>query len=112
MVHAPCIGRSPLRLRQSGGSETFASYTNWTKPMRAPGMSTSALSPSPVELRWNSISQLPHDERIVLILFYFEKLSLEEIAVILGRSEDEIAERFYLAHVGVGTVSMIPAIAA
>ena len=60
-----------------------------------------AASPAPHQLSAALHQQDPAD-RILLSLFYVERLDLEEIAHVLGEEEDEVAARFYLAHAAVG----------
>ena len=45
---------------------------------------------------------LKEEQRLVLCLFYGEGVTLDQIAEILGRSEDRIAEIFYRAHASLG----------
>lgn len=45
-----------------------------------------------------SITILPRDQRNVLYLFYFERLTLEEIATVLEKSEDDVAALYYTAY--------------
>ena len=45
-----------------------------------------------------AINALPAAQRTVLVLFYYERISLPEIAMLLDEDEDGIAADFYLAH--------------
>ena len=49
-----------------------------------------------------ALHQLDPADRILLTLFYVERLDLEGIARVLGEEENEVAARFYLAHAAVG----------
>lgn len=51
-----------------------------------------------------AILRLPEEQRLVLTLFHFERLPLEEVALVLDTSEDEVAALLYLAYVGVGMI--------
>jgi len=53
------------------------------------------------ELR-RAIAALDSERRLILALFYVERLTLDEIAIVLERSEDHVAEMFYRAMEGVG----------
>jgi hypothetical protein len=48
------------------------------------------------------ITCLPEAQRLVLMLFHFERLSLEEMALVLDETEDEVAARLYLAYSAAG----------
>lgn len=50
----------------------------------------------------SELSRLDPADQVLLALFYVERLSLEEIARVLGDEEDEVAARFYLAHEAAG----------
>ena len=50
------------------------------------------------------ITCLPEEQRLVLMLFQFERLALEEIAMVLDETEDEVAARLYLAYEAMGMV--------
>ena len=45
---------------------------------------------------------LKEEQRLVLCLFYGEGATLDQIAHILGRSEDLVAALFYRAHASLG----------
>ena len=49
-----------------------------------------------------AIAMLDSERRVILALFYVERLTLDEIAIVLERSEDQVAEMFYRAMEGVG----------
>lgn len=55
-----------------------------------------------------AISRLPDDQRTVLCLFHYERLSLEQIAVVLGLSEDEVAILFFWANANLGARASLP----
>lgn len=52
----------------------------------------------------DAILRLEESRRLVYCLVYLEQLTLEEIAVVLERPEDEVAALFYWAHVDLGTI--------
>lgn len=58
------------------------------------------------------ITRLPEDQRLVLSLFFHEDLSLDEIATVLERAEDQVAASFYWAHANLGLCPMPPLAAA
>jgi DNA-directed RNA polymerase specialized sigma24 family protein len=49
-----------------------------------------------------AIAALDSERRMILALFYVERLNLDEIALVLDTSEDQVAEMFYRAMEGVG----------
>lgn len=59
-----------------------------------------------------AIERLPEEQRLVLALFHFERLSLDEVAMVLDESEDEVAARLYLAYVEVGMIEPSAMVAA
>lgn len=62
---------------------------------------TAPVAPPHARLR-QAIVALPEDQRLVLTLFHFERLSLEEVAMVLDETEDEVAAQLYLAYQGAG----------
>lgn len=54
------------------------------------------------------IARLPVAQRLIYILYYFEELSLAQIAQVVDEPEDEVAALFYWAHANIG-VAPIPA---
>ena len=54
------------------------------------------------------IARIPDDLRLVLNLFYLEQLQLDAIAAVLEETEDDIAARFYWAHVYIGAYPTTP----
>ena len=56
------------------------------------------------------IARLPDDLRLVLNLFYFEQLRLDQIAEVLQEIPDDVAAKFYWAHVYIGAYPTTPAI--
>lgn len=59
-----------------------------------------------------SIARLPASQRLVYTLYYFEELSLEQIAMIVDQPEDRVAIDFYWAHANIGAVQYPPLAAA
>jgi hypothetical protein len=59
----------------------------------------------------HAFSRLPEVERTVLTLYYHEELSLEQIAEVVERSEDDAAAYFYWGHVDAGLRLHLPALA-
>lgn len=54
------------------------------------------------------ITRLPALQRDVLLLFYYERLTLDEIATVLEASEEDVAAQFYRAHEQLGMISAPP----
>lgn len=54
------------------------------------------------------IARLPVEQRLVYTLFYFEELSLEQIAGVIDEPEDHVAELFYWAHANIGAAPAPP----
>jgi hypothetical protein len=52
-------------------------------------------------------TRLPFMQRTVAQLFYYERLTLDEIAHVLEVSEPEVAALFYFAHVNVGVCAAL-----
>lgn len=52
------------------------------------------------------ITRLEEDQRLVLVLFYQEGLSLDQISVVLDVPEDEVAATFYWGHANLGLCPM------
>ena len=59
------------------------------------------LAPSRAQDYTSAIMRLPEEQRLICCLFYFESISLDEIASLLDRPEPHVAEIFYLAHAAV-----------
>ena len=72
-------------------------------------MSLRMAAENPASVRFedlrSSIAQLDEEDRLVVALFYEERLSLDQIGEVLGASTDDVAAVFFRAHVGVGVVS-------
>lgn len=69
-------------------------------------------TPSETEAQINqalreSIARLPASQRLVYTLYYFEELTLEQIATIVDLPEDEVAADFYWAHANIGAVPQL-----
>lgn len=52
------------------------------------------------------IARLPTAQRLIYTLYYFEELSLAQIAQVVDEPEDEVACLFYWAHANIGVVPM------
>lgn len=55
-----------------------------------------------------AIMRLPEEQRLICCLFYFENISLDEIASLLDQPEPRVAETFYLAHSNVARELGLP----
>ena len=63
-------------------------------------------SVEPLAALVRKITTLPLRQRDILLIFNYERLSLNEIATVPATAEQEVAGQFYVAHEKLGTISM------
>ena len=60
-----------------------------------------AAAPEQFSFVSDALLRLPEQQRVICSLFYLERISLEEIGMLLDLPEPRVAELFYLAHAAV-----------
>jgi len=58
-------------------------------------------TPEQLPLVSAALMRLPEEQRLICCLFYLERISLDEIGMLLDLPEWRVAELFYLAHAAV-----------
>lgn len=68
-----------------------------TERQRAPGLVERPAAPPEIDETWDLLTQLPQDQRVALVLRYYEDLPVDEIARLMGCPPVTVRTRIHRA---------------